>query len=170
MRPKFLLALTAVTTLILAAVYVLHPKPAAVKPQMASEAVSAPPARSGVAKPPTTVFAPAPETVPSPEEKQAAIDRQLHQLQAWAEADDAAGLDNIVNELATNSERKIRFAAIAAAKQSGHREIIPALRDAAMRAEDLNEKKTLLDAADFLAGPTVSEQAANPQPLASVSP
>jgi len=111
-----------------------------------------------------------PEPPPSPEEKQAAIVRQMQQVQTWAQADDPSGLENIMSELATNSETQVRLACIAAAKQSGNREIIPTLKETADRTEDLKEKQALLDAAEFLAGPTVSEQSANLQPIASSSP
>jgi hypothetical protein len=94
----------------------------------------------------------------------------MQQLQTWAQADDAAGLEGIMNELATNSEPKVRLAAIVAAKQSGNREIIPRLNEAAAQAGDLKEKKALLDAAEFLAQPTVSEQDANLQHVAVSTP
>jgi hypothetical protein len=170
MRHQFLLAVTLVAAVILTTAFFLHPKPKPVVLALANGVVAPPPApREPVAPPPMT-FAPSPEPASSPEERQAAIDQHLQLIQTWAVADDASGIENIINEIATNSESEVRYAAIRAAKQSGHREIIPTLQDVAARVDDLKEKRALLDAAEFLAGPTVSEQAGNPQRLADATP
>jgi len=170
MRPKFLLALTVVTGLILAAALFLHQQARLKKSSVAGNIVIPPPLEPAPYSPPLVRLAAQAEPPPSPEEKRAAVNRQIQQLQLWAQADDPAGLENIMNELVTNSEPKVRLAAILAAKQSGSREIVPRLNEAAVQAEGFKEKKALLDAADFLAQPTVSEEAANLQPVAVLTP
>jgi hypothetical protein len=65
-----------------------------------------------------------------------------------------------VDEIATalaNPEAETRADACAAAVQSGNRGMIPVLQSAAERAADAREKAALLEAADFLALPTMSE-------------
>jgi len=163
------MALAAVTTLILALAFLLHGHTRAVQAPATSEAavISAANPEPAVRMP--AVPAARPEVQPSAEEKRLAVSEKMEQLQAWAQTDDALGLANIMSELATNSESKVRLAAITLAKQSGSREIIPALKDAAERAEDLKEKKALLDAVEFLAQPTVSEQEANLQPMVAAA-
>lgn len=89
---------------------------------------------------------------------QARIDK-LNELEA---NDDAESLHAILAEL-TNSDKEIRAAAVESAIQFGSRDAIPVLNDLAARTQDPDEKKELLDAAEFLALPTLSEvRAENP--------
>ena len=83
---------------------------------------------------------------------QAEIDK-LTELQA---NDDADSLHAILADL-TNSDKEIRAAAVESTIQFGSRDAIPVLKDLAARTQDPDEKKALLDAADFLALPKMNE-------------
>lgn len=75
--------------------------------------------------------------------------RTVAELQLLAMNHDADSLKTILAEL-TNPNAEIRAAAREAAVQFGDRSAAPVLRAAAATTEDLDEKKALLDAADFL--------------------
>lgn len=77
-------------------------------------------------------------------------------LASLARREDSDGLGEIISALA-DADPEIRTAACAAAEQSGDRRLIPALQDAASRADDGREKMALLTAADFLQLPSLSE-------------
>lgn len=62
----------------------------------------------------------------------------------------------IVTEL-TNSEKEIRAEALDAAIEHGNRAIIPYLRELAAKTEDPYEKIELMEAADFIALPSITE-------------
>jgi hypothetical protein len=97
-------------------------------------------------------------TAPDADSIQKKIDR-LQELQA---NDDAASLKEILAEL-TNTNKTIRHEAIEATIQFGGHTAVPVLRDLASRTWDPGEKKELLDAADFLELPTLTEiRAQNP--------
>lgn len=83
---------------------------------------------------------------------QAEIDK-LTELQA---NDDVESLHAILAQL-TNSDKEIRAAAVESTIQFGNRDAIPVLKDLAANTENLDEKKALLDAAEFLALPTLTE-------------
>lgn len=67
---------------------------------------------------------------------------------------DAQSLSNILADL-TSPEKEIREAAIEAAKQFESTNAIPALKAAAANAEDNQEAIAMLEAADWLALPSV---------------
>ena len=69
---------------------------------------------------------------------------------------DQESLQGILGEL-TNSNREIRAAAIESTIQFQSRDAIPVLKNLAARTRDSEEKKALLDAAEFLALPTFTE-------------
>ena len=81
---------------------------------------------------------------------------RLDKLRELQSNDDAASLQAILAELA-NSDKTIRSAAVEATIQFGSRDAIPVLKDFAARTADPAEKKQLLDAADFLKLPTLTE-------------
>lgn len=84
------------------------------------------------------------------------IQEKLNQLDDLQYKNDAASLQAILNEL-TNSSPVIRHAAIESAIQYGDRSAIPVLKALAEQTTDEAEKKELLDAANFIALPTISD-------------
>jgi len=90
-----------------------------------------------------------------PEQQQAVIDAETDRLQQWSLNNDRASLSNILADL-TNSEKEVREAAIEAAKQLGSTNAIPTLKAVAANTDDTQEKIALLEAADFLALPSIS--------------
>jgi hypothetical protein len=96
------------------------------------------------------------------DEHEAYVQAHIDKLEDLEANDDAQSLQAILSEL-TNSDQKIREAAIEATTQFGSRDAIPVLNNLAARTGDPDEKKQLLDAADFLALPTLTEiRAQNP--------
>lgn len=102
-------------------------------------------------RPPIPFTTPA-ATGPDAAGVQAQIDR-LTELQA---NDDDASLQAILKEL-TNTNQLVRHAAIESTIQFGGHSAVPVLKDLAEHTADPDEKKELLDAAEFLALPTLSE-------------
>lgn len=95
------------------------------------------------------------------EAHEAAVQAQIDKLQELQANDDAQSLRAILDEL-TNPEKEVREAAIEATIQFGSRDAIPVLKDLASRFGDEEDRKEMLDAAEFLALPTMTEaQAAN---------
>jgi hypothetical protein len=90
------------------------------------------------------------------------VQKKIDRLQALQANDDEASLNEILAEL-TNTNPVIRHEAIEATIQFGGHTAVPVLRDLAARTSDSDEKKELLDAADFLELPTLTEiRAQNP--------
>ncbi len=159
MRPRFIITLGLLTLLILGAALLL-------KRQLGS--VSAPPAKAEIATPDSaagTSMAPPPAPIPiaaaaatnvlTEEQRLAAIDAERDRLQEWSmNNDDPASLSYILADL-TSPEKEIREAAIEAAKQFGSSNAIPVLKAAAANAEDNQEAIAMLEAADWLALPSV---------------
>ena len=92
----------------------------------------------------------------TPEEKQAYIEAETSRLQDLSTQDDPASLSAILNDF-TNPEKEVRLAAIEATKQFGSKEAIPTLQASVADATDTDEKIALLEAADFLALPTLAD-------------
>ena len=84
------------------------------------------------------------------------INNHVAALQELQTKDDAQSLQAILCEL-TNSDKTVREAAIDATTQFGSRDAIPVLKDLAAHAQAPDEKAELLDAADFLALPSLTE-------------
>jgi len=113
---------------------------------------------------------PAPEVVTSPvaansaevevanasDQHAAAVQEKVSKLQEWEANADAQSLKNILAEL-TDSDKEVRSAAIAAAVQFDSRDAIPVLKATADKTTDSAEKKALLDAAEFIALPSITE-------------
>jgi hypothetical protein len=90
------------------------------------------------------------------------VQKKIDRLQALQANDDDASLNEILAEL-TNTNPVIRHEAVEATIQFGGHTAVPVLRDLAARTSDPDEKKELLDAADFLELPTLTEiRAQNP--------
>jgi hypothetical protein len=132
-----------------------EPTPALPQGEPASPALSSlPEAASAVpaAVPDTSSNVVPVAAVEDPAKIQAVIDR-LTDLQS---NNDASSLQAILKEL-TNSSPAIRHAAIEAAIQFGGHDAVPVLKDLAAHTENLDERKELLDAAEYLALPSVTE-------------
>jgi hypothetical protein len=104
----------------------------------------------------------APESVP-PAAPPADEEQRLRQIRAkkseinqLADRGDAAALDAILDQL-NQPEREVRQAALAATMRLDNRAAIPRLKQVADATEDAEEKKSLLDAADYLALPSPAE-------------
>ena len=103
-----------------------------------------------------TISRPAADTNALAETHDAMVQAEVDKLTELQANDDAASLHAIMADL-TNSDKEIRAAAVESTIQFGSRDAIPVLQDLAARTTDPGEKKDLLDAADFLALPTLSE-------------
>jgi hypothetical protein len=90
------------------------------------------------------------------EEHKAYVEAEIDKLNDLESHDDADSLHAILGDL-TNSDKEIRAAAVESTIQFGSRDAIPVLQEQAAHTDDPNEKKDLLEAADFLALPTLSE-------------
>jgi len=170
MRPKFVLTLILFVALVLAAVFYFKQPVSQPQPPSVVETTALPPptAKSAPATIPNPAKFPTPQppaasvpvaaVVPSmtPEEKQSYIEAETSRLQDLSTQDDPASLSAIMNDL-TNSEKEVRLAAIEATKQFGSKDAIPVLQADVASASDTDEKIALLEAADFLALPTLTD-------------
>lgn len=125
--------------------------PAIIKTENAAEKTYPP---LGVSKFPVPPPAPAdhPTNPPPPPA------RTVDELEALAMNQDADSLRAILAEL-TNADPEIRAAARKAAVQFGDRAAAPELRAVAAGTEDVDEKRALLEAADFLELPPLEIRA-----------
>ena len=176
MRPKFVIALLVVAGIISAGAFFLKRHlSSAVPPAAVPVVTTAPesPAKdlSANLQPlpqppplpaPAPVPAPAPAPTLSPEDQIAAINAEVERLRLAGLSDNPADLQIILADL-NNPEKEIREAAISAAKQFGSTNAIPALLTAATNTADPAEKIELLDAANFVALPSISLNS-NPTP------
>jgi len=99
--------------------------------------------------------APATNTARTPQQD-AAIRARVTQLGQLAMRNDPASLQTILSEL-TNSTKAVRQAALEATVQYGSRDAIPKLQEVAAATEDQKEKAAMLEAAEFLQLPSLSE-------------
>jgi CheY-like chemotaxis protein len=154
MRPKIVIAILLPVALLSGAIFLfkLH----STAPAPAPVVTAAPAPAPVVTAAPAPVPAPAPvvKKTLTPEERQAAIDAETDRLSALAMNDDPQSLSNILADL-TSPEKEIRVAAIEAAKQFESTNAIPVLKAAAANAEDNQEAIAMLEAADWLALPSV---------------
>jgi hypothetical protein len=170
MRPKFVLALILFAVLVLAAAFYFKQPVSQPQPPSVVETTTLPPsaAKSAPATAPDSANFPSPQPIPASvpmaavvppmtsEEKQSYIEAETSRLQDLSTQDDPASLSAIVNDL-TNSEKEVRLAAIEATKQFGSKDAIPVLQADVASAADTDEKIALLEAADFLALPTLTD-------------
>jgi hypothetical protein len=131
-----------------AAAPIRHPSPPA----------SAPMAPAPVVQPKQS--APVPGEVVNDEADK--VQEQIDRLDDLESNDDDASLQAILKEL-TNTNKDVRHEAVEATIQFGNRDAIPVLNDLAASTQDPDEKKELLDAAEFLALPTLTEAKAQQQ-------
>jgi hypothetical protein len=166
MRTKFVLALMSFAALVLAVTFYFQQKFAQSPPPASATTAVSPPstakpgsaanpglARQFVTQPTLSVAVKPPMT---PEEKQAYIEAETSRLQDLSTQDDSASLSAILNDL-TDPEKEVRLAAIEATKQFGSKDAIPTLQASVADAKDTDEKIALLEAADFLALPTLAD-------------
>jgi hypothetical protein len=159
MRPKFLLMVLLVAVLLVAAMASFkrnfHSSPV---PAMTGTPVAiSTPATSRVQTdsfPPPTPLPVAVQTV-TPEERKAGIEAEKDKLSNWEMGDDPQSLSNILADL-NSSEKEIRMAAIQAAAQFESTDAIPVLKAQAANDNDPDEKAASLQAANYLALPTVT--------------
>lgn len=181
MRPKVVFVVLLSTLAIVGAIIFLKQRPAPVAlpasepppvastmpaPELVKEPISVPPPRVSTSAPVVT-------RALSPKEHEAVVDAEVERLSNWAMNNDPESLSNIVNDL-VSPEKDIRVAAINAAKQFESPDAIPALKAAAavaVNAGNSQEAVDMLEAADWLALPTVefrpsgmgSQQALTPE-------
>lgn len=84
------------------------------------------------------------------------VQERVAELMALAMNDDSNSLNTIWSELA-NPDKDIRAGALAAVVQFGDRSVAPRLRDLAAQTEDAAEKVEIINAADFLELPPLTE-------------
>jgi hypothetical protein len=113
-------------------------------------------AQTDTASSPPMMAAPVATNALTPEQQQAAIDAETDRLQQWSMNDDPVSLSNILADL-TNSEKEVREAAIEATKQFGSTNAIPTLKAVAANTTDPEEQIALLQAANFLSLPAISD-------------
>jgi hypothetical protein len=91
------------------------------------------------------------------------VRQRIKELDALAMNNDTESRDIILSEVATNSDRRIRAAALEAAIQFDDRSVVPPLQAIAAQTDDPEEKQSILDAIDYINLPSLSEYlAANP--------
>ena len=79
------------------------------------------------------------------------------ELMALAMNDDTNSLNTIWSEFA-NPDPEIRAGALAAVVQFGDRSVVPRLRELAAQTDDAAEKASILEAANFLELPSLTEE------------
>lgn len=176
MRPKIAIAVLLAGLAGLAGIFFLKHLAAPAQPAETSIArqeikPAAPPTANNAtaANPAVTVAQVAADTNKLAEEHQAYVQARIDKLQELQAHENAQSLQAILSEL-TNSDKEIRAAAIESTIQFGSRDAIPVLNDLAARTEDPNEKKELLDAAEFLALPSLTEIRSQNPKVKIVSP
>ncbi len=110
--------------------------------------------------PPSPIASDAPAPAPTPDEE---IDR----LREWGRNNDPQSLSNILADL-TSPDKDVREAAIEAAKQFGSTNAIPALKAAAINSTDTDEQIEMLQAAQFLALPSIADIHLTPEQAQAV--
>lgn len=122
--------------------------------------VTASNALANIAPPPA--LATAATNVITPEQRQDAITAETDRLQEWSTSSDPGDLANILADL-NNPEKEVRAAAIEAAKQFGSPSAIPTLKAVAATSTDPEEQTALLEAADFLSLPSITDAPGQPK-------
>ena len=155
MRPKVILGLTLFAVLLIGVALLMKRARNTTPPVTVVTTTPAPQTESEL--PPMSVSQPiAPTHVLTDEEHQAAIDAEVSRLQDWSMSNDPVSLSNILADL-TSPEKDIREAAIEAAKQFDSTNAIPALKAAAVNSTNTDEQIEMLQAAEFLTLPSISD-------------
>jgi hypothetical protein len=91
------------------------------------------------------------------------VRQRIRELNDLAMNNDVESRDAILSEVKTNSDRRIRAAALEAAIQFDDRSVVPPLQAIAAQTDDPEEKQNILDAIDYINLPSLTEyMAANP--------
>ena len=167
MSPRLALALCATSAAVLGGFWLFRPAPASAPPAprettAAAPATPAPHASLGapVPQPPSDEPAPAPPApAPSPAPGEpdalpASADADIARIESAVASGQADALP-VVAAYLTHSEPAVRSAAREGMLQMGLEEAAPLLREAAGKSKDPREAILLLDAADFLALPSL---------------
>jgi hypothetical protein len=156
MRPKFVVAITSIAVLVLAAmVWLNRPKVTRAKlpaGEMSHQAISSKPNSLHVEPP---VFAPVGTNNPTPKQERAAIETKIDRLTQLSLEGNPASLPEIFSAL-TYPDKEVREAAIEATTQVGDSNAIPVLKAASELVDDPEEKMAFLDAMEFLSVPLVN--------------
>jgi hypothetical protein len=169
MRSWLFLGALGVGSLALLALVFISPRGGMISPGAAGEPPATVPGQEAtVVEPPPDL--PAANTQPNPrglppEEPQTASGNAKHE--AWVEAKidelrelsshrDRASLDRLLAEV-NNPDREIRQAALDGLSQTGNRDAIPALREAAAQTEEASHKQAIMEVIEFLELPTLTE-------------
>jgi hypothetical protein len=173
MRPKVLIVMVILPTLILAIAVFCKIKAGSSKSKVTVDGGASVTASTGNASskdttgfetplPPMTPL-PAPVTAapvaPPPltdEDRQNLIYAELDRLSRAYTSPDSNSQALIMADL-TNSEPQIRAGAVEAAKQLGDKSMIPALTNLAATVEDYEDRHAILAAADFIALPQLAD-------------
>jgi HEAT repeat protein len=178
MRPKIVIAVLLAGLAGLAGVFFLKHLAAPAQPakfstvrkdQPAAPAISPTADKATAANVAVSIAQVAADTNKLAQEHEAYVQSQIDKLQELQAHDDTQSLQTILSAL-TNSDKDIRAAAVESTIQFGSRDAIPVLNNLAARTEDPNEKKELLDAAEFLALPSLTEIRAQNPKVKLVSP
>jgi len=155
MRPKIIFIVLLLGLVVLALEFFRSAPPVAVPPsgvRTENDAAKSHPPRSATGFP---VPPPVPANLPASPRPPA---RTVDELEALAMKHDGDSLQAILAEL-TNADLEIRAVARKAAVQFGDRAAAPELRAVAAGTKDADEKRELLEAADFLELPPLEIQA-----------
>jgi hypothetical protein len=183
MRPKVVITLFLGAALVLALAFLAKqqfspaPKPASNSPT-APVVATAPEATL----PPLPPLPPLPvvEAVPartnpppvaelSQEDREAMIGAEIMRINGILGQSDSNSEALLMSDM-TNNEPEVRNQAVAAVKQTGDRDLVPALTNLAANTEDYELRHALLDAANFLELPTLSEVQLTMTPSATPLP
>jgi hypothetical protein len=171
MRPKIVIAILLLALAVLGiAVFLSRPRirPAGGAPPNLPVAHTTTNPLPAAAPPVETVSAPAPAAVASANPVAAAppavqetnheeyVQDRVAELMALAMNDDSNSFDTIWSEL-SNPDKDIRAGALEAVVQFGARSAAPRLRDLAALTQDPAEKAKIIDAADFLELPPLTD-------------
>lgn len=171
MRPKVVIGIclfaAGLLALIIFASKALHPQ--STSSPVESEAVSVAPTNS-VKMVNAPVFHPLPVPTPQvavvtedPAAHEKYVRERIKELMALAMNNDTKSRDIILSEVATNSDKRIRAAALEAAIQFDDRSVVPPLQQIADQTQDPEEKSNILAAIDYINLPSLTEYlAANP--------
>ena len=184
MRPKFVIILLSVAGLIILLALLAKqqlqqsPKPIPAPAMAIDVAVPAPvPKQLSAPELPPAVLVQTPlpvksDPVPvaelSQERQDSMVAAEITQINAVIGKSDPDSMALILSYL-TNSEPQLRELAVAAVKQSGDRSIIPALTNLAMTIDDYEQRHAVMDAANFLALPSINEALPDLMPVRTIS-
>ena len=164
MRSKFipgaLMAIITVGTLLV----VSHVNRSRTTPQPADRATNAMSESQSGHRGDDAHFAPAPQTQSSVTnvtsgadvDHDKEVEKRIAELSDLSTKDDAASRDVILSEL-QNSNKAIRAGALEAIVQFGDRSVVPRLEQLAAETGDADEKAALLESAEYLKLPSLSE-------------